>query len=248
MAQARPTGWRAGLRRVGCPVMLGAAGFVSYRVAAWIGAHTLGWLGWVALPFLFLPVSVLFTAVVLVIAGKGSAPLWIEARRRVGQLQIGADMDAVRADLKDRAEDQRGWVVLLRGVRAKGRQHMRLRLDLRTDIAPPVGEVSGVRGPRIDTVVNPPDDLARWERMSRPLAGSVVADLATLLREADLGALPLDRKGRDTGWSGLIVQVTATGNEWTFAARSLDDAPIAGELVAAAMAALGWDPSGSPIA
>ena len=244
---ARPRGARAALRSLGCPVVLGGAAWFSWGAASWIGAHTWTWLGWVTFPFLFLSVGVLLSAVLAVIAGRGSAPLWTEARRRVGQMSLVDDMQSVRDDLGDRAEDQRGWVVLLRGVRNKDRLTVRLRLDLRTDVAPPAGEVVGVRGPRLDTVVNPPRDLTCWERISKPVAGSVVRDLATLLESADLGTLPANRGSRETGWSGLLIQVAPSANEWTFSTRTLDEGSLPTELVAAAMATLGWDPTGSPV-
>ncbi len=244
---ARPRGPRAAVRSLGCPVVLGGAAWLSWGAASLIGAHTWTWLGWVAFPFLFLPVGVLFSAVLTVIVGRGAAPLWAEVRRRVGQAPLADDMQSVRDDLADRAEDQRGWVVLLRGVRDKDRLTVRLRLDLRTDVAPPAGEVQGVRGPRLDTVVNPPRDLMRWERITKPVAGSVVRDLAALLESTDLGALPAQRGAREAGWSGLVIQVAPSANEWTFSTRSLHEDSLPTELVAAAMATLGWDPTGSPV-
>jgi hypothetical protein len=244
---AQPRGWRAGLRTVGCPVVLAAAGWIAWLVSSAVGARTVDWLGWVLWPFLFLPAGVLFGAVLAVVAGRGSAPLWMEARRRTGQLPLDADLAMVRADLADRAPDQRGWVVLIRGVRSRDRLMTRLRLDLRSDTAPPCGEVHGVRGPRLDTVVSPPDDLSYWERLRKDLPGSIVADLVSQLDAADLGSLPHDRRGRDAGWSGLVIQVGPSANEWTFASRSLPDDSILTQLVGACMATLGWDPTGSPL-
>ena len=247
LERARPRGWRAALRKLGCPVVLMIAGWLSWRTSLWVGAHTWPWIGFVLLPFLFLPVSVLFSAALAVFVGRGSAPLWMEARRRTGQLPLEADLASVRADLADRAPDQRGWVVLLRGVRARDRQMVRLRIDLRTDTVPPCGEVTGVRGPRLDTVVNPPQDLSWWETGREELTGSAVVELVRRLDEADLGELPSDRKGRESGWSGLVIQVAPRANEWTFAAKELGDDSLLGQLVGGAMGTLGWDPTGSPL-
>jgi len=244
---ARPQGWRAGLRSLGCPVVLALAGWLSWSAGMWVGARTWGWLGWVVVPFLFLPVGVLFSAVLAVIAGKGSAPLWAEAKRRVGQGSLDDDFAAVREELKDRAADQRGWVVVLRGVRERDRLHVRLRLDLRLDTAPPVGSVEGVRGPRFDTVVNPPKDLEKWERASGAVPGSVVAMVADQLDGAAMGDLPQDKLSSGVGWSGLVIQVAESANEWTFHSRELAEGDLATELVAAAMAGLGWDPTASPM-
>ncbi|MCO4772842.1 MAG: hypothetical protein KDA24_22610 [Deltaproteobacteria bacterium] len=244
---ARPKGVRGALRRVGCPVVLVAAGWLSWAAAGWVGAHTWEWLRWVAFPLLFLPVGVLFSAVLAVVAGRGSAPLWTEARRRVGQLPFEADLQAVRDDLADRADDQRGWVILLRGIRHRDRLVMRLRIDLRTDTMPPCGEVAGVRGPRFDTIVNPPRSLDPWEQGHTELVGSVVADLGKLLSDADLGALPHDRRTENGGWRGLIIQVAPTANEWAFASKVLPDTTVLDHLVAAAMAGLSWERTGSPV-
>lgn len=244
---ARPRGPRAGLRKLGCPLVLAAAGWLSWFAASWVGAVTWPWLGWVVLPFLFLPVGVLFSAVLAVVAGRGTDRYWLEVRRRIGQMPLERDRSRVRADLVDRDDDQRGWVILLRGVRARDRMGTRLRLDLRTDTVPPCGEVQGARGPRLDTIINPPRDLARWERLDKPLSDSTVLDLAKLLEDSDLGLLPRDRQNRAAGWSGLIIQVASPANEWTYSTKTLADGTVPWELVAAAMATLGWDPTGSPL-
>jgi len=244
---ARPRGWRAGLRTLGCPIVLAAAGWLSWSASSWVGLVTWSWLGWVVFPFLFLPIGVLFSALLAVVAGRGTDRYWLEVRRRIGQMPLERDRSLVRADLADRADDQKGWVILLRGARSRDRLATRLRLDLRTDTISPCGEVRGVRGPRLDTIISPPSDLARWERLATPLSGSAVAELSQLLNDSDLGSLPRDRQTRDAGWTGLIVQVATPANEWTYSTKTLTEGTVPSELVRFALDALGWDPTGSPL-
>lgn len=244
---ARPQGWRRWLRRLGCPVVLGIAAWLSWLAGSWVGARTWEWLGWILVPFLFLPSGVLLSAVLAAITGHGPVGLWAETRRRVGQAKLDDDFAAVREELKDRASDQRGWVVVLRGVRERDRLHVRLRLDLRLDTAPPVGTVEGARGPRLDTLVNPPRDLAKWERATGDLTGAAVAAVADQLDGASMGALPQERLTSGVGWSGLIIQVAESANEWTFHCRELPEGELVTDLVTAAMDGLGWDPTASPM-
>ena len=247
LAAVRPRGWRAGLRRLGCPVVLVGVGYGSWRLGALIGAATWPWLGWVATPLIFLPLGVIASAVIAVIASTGDSAARAEIQRRTGHRSFADARDELEADLTELAPDQRGWVLLLQGTRPDNHR-FEVRLDLRTDTEPPQGEARGVRGPRLDLWVNPPDTLEAWDQLTRPLRADRVTEMVTWLDDAALGSLP---SGRPTGsglrLEGAITRLGEARNTWFFGGTlpGGDDGSVLAGLTWRALDALDWDPTAS---
>ncbi len=240
----RPKGARALIRRLGCPVVLAFAGWLSWRAGVWVGEHTVGWLTWVATPILFVPVGVLFSALVAAAAGAGDPEAGTELQRRLGQRPLPDAVEAVHADLAEVAPGQRGWVVLLQGRRMSDGFRFQVRADLRTDTEPVQGEIRGARGPKLDLWINPPRALDRWERRSEPLRADAVTELAAWLDGAELAALPAGTPLRgELRFEGVVVRMGEATNQWKFGGGidGNDDSPLAA-LAYRLLAALDWDP------
>lgn len=106
-----------------------------------------------------------------------------ELRRRIGQLPIRIDLADVRRDLRSIDPGQRGWVVLIRGKIPASGTVFRLRADLRTDSAVPVGEWSLHCGPDYGRATTTPQDLRAWERTLGPLPPESCAEVVRVIGE-----------------------------------------------------------------
>ena len=248
LAGVRPRGARGALRRLGCPIVLGIAGYLSWRTGGWIADLTWPWVIWVATPLLFVPAGVVFSAVLAVIAGSGDPGSRGALLARVGQRPLDAVLLDVHGDLAEVASGQTGWVVILQGLRAADGFRFQVRVDLRTDVDPIQGEATGVRGPRLDLWVKPPRTLEAWQRLTRPLGGEA-EELSAWLAAADLSQLPT---GKPTSgalrFEGAVIRLGAARNEWRLSGGLEGrDGSVLGELVWRSVGALDWDPTASPV-
>lgn len=232
-------------RTIGCPAVAFLSAAPSLWAARWLGDLTWEPLLWLFFPLIWFGLGATSAGVLLGVVGAGRAPLWREARRRVGQLTGAEAVASIEAELADRAPGQRGWVVVLRrGVPGSPVFHG-LRVDLRTDISPPEGEVTAVRGPRLDIVLRPPEDLAEWERVTRPIPGGLAAELAAGLEAQGLEGLPMHGKGPQV-WRGAVVRVGDELESSTFTGATAREPEALAAVLAAAFTLAGWDPKERP--
>jgi len=249
LSSIRPAGVRATLRRLGCPVVVGVAGWLSWRTGAWIGEATFPWLTWIAAILLFLPSSILLSALLAVVTGSPDGAARAELQARLGQLPVDDAVAAVTEDLADVAPGQRGWVVLLQCHRASDGFRFQARLDLRTDTEPIQGQAKGVRGPRLDLWVRPPQTLEAWDRRDEPLRADLATALADWLEHADLAALPSDTPPRGAlRFQGTVIRLGDAGNAWRFSGGvEHDDGSVLAGLGWRVLGALDWSPTANPV-
>lgn len=175
------------LRAMGCWTVL------LLSVAAGFGAESLV-RSFGAAPWLQTLVSILAFALALPLSAAVFLPLILrlnpggrareaELRRRIGQLPMRLDLAEIRRDLRSIDPGQRGWVVLIRGKIPASGTVFRLRADLRTDSAVPVGEWSLHCGPDYGRATSTPKDLRAWERSLGPVPTESCADVVRVIGE-----------------------------------------------------------------